>query len=142
MDIKLLIIDDDPVHHKLVELVIHQSALRIEYQSFFHASDGLAYILDNNDIISLPDLVLLDLDMPLISGWGFLELLEAMSPCLGKQIDIIILTSSISLADKEKASTYNCVKGFFSKPFNNQILQDIINSPFASVNKAAKYYNN
>ena len=84
MDTSLFIIDDDPAHHKLVESLIQHSCENIKYQSFFHASDALVYILDNNEVEALPDVILLDLDMPSISGWGFIELFEAMSSSLAK----------------------------------------------------------
>jgi CheY-like chemotaxis protein len=73
--------------------------------------------------------------MPLISGWGFLELFEAINPLLEKQIDVIILTSSVNPADKERASNYKCVKGFFNKPFTEAMLKDILSSSFISVKK-------
>lgn len=137
----LLIIDDDPIHHKLVEFLIKQSSASIQYKGFLHASDALSYIVENNEFSTLPDLILLDLDMPYISGWGFLELFEAMCPQLAKPIDVIILTSSARFnEDKEKAFKYDCVKGFLSKPLTDDMLQDILNSSFISANRISKYF--
>lgn len=140
MPTKMLIIDDDPIHHKMINLLIQLSGLEIEATSFFQAADGLSYILENNEIEALPDLILLDLSMPVVSGWGFLELFEEMSSRLIKPVDVIILTSSINSDDKQKASNYNCVKGFFSKPMTESMLKDIISSSFTSVNRTSKYY--
>lgn len=141
MRTKIIIIDDDPIHHKMINLLINLSELEIQQKSFFQASDALSYILENNDIETLPDLILLDLSMPLVSGWGFLEIFETMVPRLIKPVDVIILTSSISTDDKERASNYNCVKGFFSKPLTEAILKDITSSSFTSANRTSKYYN-
>jgi len=141
MPTKIIIVDDDPIHHKMINLLIKLSELEIQSNSFFQASDALTYILENNEVEALPDLILLDLSMPLVSGWGFLELFEAVVPRLIKPVDVIILTSSISSEDKERASNYNCVKGFFSKPLTEAILKDITSSSFTSVNRTSKYYN-
>lgn len=139
MDTSLFIIDDDPVHHKQVEYLIQQSCERIKHQSFFHASDALVYILDNNESEVLPDVILLDLNMPSITGWGFVELFEAMSSSLAKPIDIIILTSTIQQSDIERASQYCSVKGLIPKPLTLTLLKDILNSSFISSNRVSKY---
>lgn len=135
----LLIIDDDPVHHKLVELVLRQSRPAIQFRAFLDAADGFCYILSHNNFHSLPDLILLDLEMPLVSGWGFLELFETISQGLEKPIDIIILSSSVTPEIKEQAAGYNCVKGVFSKPLTERMYNDILNSSFLSINKSSKY---
>lgn len=139
MAINLLIIDDDPIHHKLVELVVKHSPQSIELHAYFEAADAFCYILKNNRVSSLPDLILLDLDMPLVSGWGFLELFEAIGQNLERPVDVIILTSLIHSEIKEKAAKYSCVKGIFSKPFTDEMLQDILNSSFISANKNLKH---
>lgn len=139
MEPKLLFIDDEPAHHLIVEHLCRESRMHqkflFSYQSFVQASDALSYILDNNEVRTLPDLIILDLNMPIISGWGFLNLLEAISPRLEKPVDVIILTSSLNLADREKAADFSCVKGFFVKPFTYALLKDILNSPFISLGK-------
>ena len=130
----LLVIDDDPLHHRLVDIFIQEFKPDIKHKSFLDALDALLYINTTNQDSS-PDLILLDLQMPLLSGWGFIELFEAIGPGLEKQTDIIILTSSVDPADKDKAATFECVKGLFSKPCSERLLEDIFSSPFISINK-------
>ncbi|MEJ6980135.1 response regulator [Pedobacter sp. P351] len=132
---KLFIIDDEPIHHKLVELVIKYSGYPIDYTSFNQAADAFSYLVDDENINSLPDLILLDLNMAIISGWDFLELFETFNSRFYKT-DIIILTSSINPHDKIKALTYKCVKGFFSKPFTEQILDYLVHSSSITANKS------
>ncbi|MBC8052771.1 MAG: hypothetical protein H7Y13_06875 [Sphingobacteriaceae bacterium] len=84
MHFKLLIIDDDPVHHKLVEMVVKKSNPLVKQTAFFEASDAFCYILKNNTFNTLPDIILLDLEMPLVTGWGFLELFEIITQGLEK----------------------------------------------------------
>ena len=131
---KLFIIDDEPIHHKLVELVIKYSGYTIEYTSFNQAADAFSYLVDDENINSLPDLILLDLNMAIISGWDFLELFQTFNSRFHKT-DIIILTSSINPNDKAKALTYKCVKGFFTKPFTEQVLDYLVHSSLITANK-------
>jgi CheY-like chemotaxis protein len=139
MDINLLVIDDDPVHIKLVDFIISQSGAPVKTCAFVDASDAFVFILKHNSYNTLPDLVLLDLDMPLVSGWGFLELFETIAKNLDKPVDVIIFTSLVNAEIKDRAAKYNCVKGVFSKPFTEYTLTEILNSGFISANKPSKY---
>ena len=136
---KLLVIDDDPIHHTIVGLLLQKVSPPVKHHAFLDASDAFYYILKNNTLNSLPDLILLDLDMPLVSGWGFLELLETISDSLDKKTDVIILTSSIDANIRKKAAKYNCVKGVFSKPLSEEMLSDILSSAFISMNRSPKH---
>jgi len=136
MAISLMFIDDDPIHHKLIDLQIKHLNTQITYQCCFNAFDALCYMLDYNNRKKLPDLILLDLEMPLMSGWEAIEYFEIIRTQLVKPVDIIILTSSVSQADREKAQHYTCVKGFLNKPFTQAMFKDILNSSFVSLNKS------
>ena len=103
--------------------------MRINHSPFLNALEAYSYIVNNNNRACLPDVILLDLNMP-FSGWSFLEVFKDITPKLAKPIDVIILTSSISWKERERAYTYDCVKGFFSKPFNQFLLKDITESSF------------
>ncbi len=65
-----------------------------------------------------PDLIFLDLDMPLVSGWQFLDTLKTK----GIHINVIILTSSMSNQDKERARDYDTVVEFLTKPLTRNTI--------------------
>lgn len=127
-------IDDDRVHHKIVDVFIKRSGLVINHYPFQNGLDAFDYISNNNDKAYLPDIILLNLSIP--SDWSFLEIFNQISPQLKKQIDVIILTSSTSTEEKDRAYSYTFVKGFFLKPFTQFLLKDILESNFL-VNKVA-----
>jgi CheY-like chemotaxis protein len=68
----------------------------------------------------LPDLLLLDLSMPLMDGWGFLDAFEKIKDDIKKNITIIVYTSSMNPIDMERAKKYAYVKGYVVKPIEQE----------------------
>ena len=72
----------------------------------------------------LPDMILLDINMPVMDGWDFLENFSEMA--MSKDIPVVMLTSSINPDDIEKAKSHQLVKGFLSKPLNKDKLDEVL----------------
>ena len=109
------IIDDDKLTVKLMSILISKNKFCEEIQSFYNAQNALNQLKQNAiDNSILPDAILLDLNMPIMDGWQFLD--EFIHLALKKEISIFIMTSSIDPADIEKAKQYNVVKNYIEKP--------------------------
>jgi CheY-like chemotaxis protein len=139
MNTSLLLVDDDHIQHKIIELIIKRLDLSIEFDSYLEAKDVLSYLIKNHKNFSaLPDLILLDLDMPDISGWDFLDVFEIFKQYYVKKISIVILTSSIDPRDRERIADYESVKGFYSKPFTQGAMEDILNSSYVKLKRVSQ----
>ncbi|ESU26552.1 hypothetical protein FLJC2902T_25230 [Flavobacterium limnosediminis JC2902] len=73
----------------------------------------------------IPDIILLDIEMPQMDGWDFLSELFRIEEHFHKEATIYIASSSIAIEDKMKAKNYPCVKDFLSKPMNLEKLTAI-----------------
>ena len=113
------IVDDDPIYQIIVKKVIQRSEMFSAISSFKNgkdAIDNLHNALENNT--NLPDIILLDINMPIMDGWEFMEEIGLIKPKLPKKIVVYIVSSSIALEDKNKSKTYENILGYLSKPIN------------------------
>lgn len=116
MEYKILIVDDDPTMLFLHSSLIVKSGISAEPVTFLNGQEAYEYLVANN----APDfayLVLLDLNMPVMNGWEFLERVKDTE--LLSQLDIVIVTSSIDKADRQKAKHFEKVVAYITKPFFN-----------------------
>jgi CheY-like chemotaxis protein len=120
----VFVIDDDSIHQRIAQIMIEKHQLFEKYTSYTDAEKAYVFLKENvQNPELLPDIILLDLNMPVTDGWDFLDLYENIKNDLGKLIRIFIVTSSVDDKDKLKAKTYSSVVGFISKPLSPDILR-------------------
>ncbi|BDA79289.1 response regulator [Leptospira kobayashii] len=115
MSLEVLVVDDDFViifHHKMM---ITKSGFHSEPASFANGKDALEFLMEEGSS-EKTYLVLLDINMPVMNGWAFLEAAHQLP--ISKQILVVMVTSSIDARDKEKSSQYPEVIGFAEKPID------------------------
>ena len=111
------VIDDDMIYQIIIRKIIKKSTLFSGISTFSNGNEALnalKNILENNEI--LPDIILLDINMPIMDGWEFMEEIMLMKSQINKQIAFYIVSSSIAVEDKHKAKTYPDILGYLSKP--------------------------
>jgi CheY-like chemotaxis protein len=117
------IIDDDKLSIKLMSMLISKNKFCEEIISFNNSQAALNELTKNcNDSASLPDVILLDLNMPLLDGWQFLD--EFGQLPIKKEISIFIVTSSIDPSDIDMVKKYAIVKNYIMKPITAQKLKE------------------
>jgi len=121
------IVDDDPLVHFITKKMIRDIVPPENVISFSNGKKAFEHISDNaNTPNQLPDIVLLDINMPYMNGIQFLESFGAIKPSLSKNITIYIVTSSINKTDINTTTNNPNVKAYINKPLDKRILQNII----------------
>lgn len=121
---RILIIDDDAIHHRVAQILLSRHDSNNEIMSFIEASKALSYIKENYNVSdALPDFILLDLNMPLIDGWCFLDAFNKFQNQLIKQAQIFIVSSSVDKIDIARSKSYSSIKGFIPKPLSLDVLR-------------------
>lgn len=123
----LLLIDDDEIFTFMTKRIIEKTNLAEQIKIFENgkqAIDFLKSVADSPEL--LPEVIFLDLSMPILDGWGFLEEYIGLKPKFGKKITLYIISSSVSPRDHERAKNYSEVSDFIIKPMTKERFVDII----------------
>lgn len=115
----IMLIDDDEVFGFIFEEIIENSGLDLKLHIFKNGKDALNYFKEagsKDSIEGIPELVFLDINMPGINGWDFLEEYRRLGIAEKKHSVFTMLSSSVFDSDKSKARQYEEVSGFIVKP--------------------------
>ncbi len=123
MSKSICIIDDDYIYQIIVKKIVAKAGIFNKVECFENAFKALKELQDPES--KLPDLILLDINMPGMDGWEFLSELKVNRPNLHHETQIYIVTSSIAMGDRDKALSISEVSGFISKPLTVSRLREI-----------------
>ena len=125
----ILLIDDDPITLMLCKMVIKKASFSNEIATSKNGEEALQYfntlkqINSNNEFKKQPQLIFLDLNMPVMGGWEFLESFSTSDYADYNKTKVIILSSTIDPEDLEKSKKYPMVIDFLSKPISKEMLE-------------------
>ncbi|GAB2633250.1 response regulator [Belliella aquatica] len=126
----ILLVDDDPVINMLNSKFLRRTGFLHKvwkFESGVEAFNYLAQIVEQQKELTNknPVLVLLDLNMPVYSGWDFLQNFEKLEANIKKHFRIVVLSSSCDPRDIDRANLDKNVHGYIIKPFSIQSIDAI-----------------
>lgn len=122
------IIDDDSIYVNLVKRIIETRKLCKNLLVFNDGKESIDYfktLLQNLTTNKIPDIIFLDINMPIMDGWEFLEHFTQIKPRFNKTVTLYIVSSSINPIDINRAKSLTSVTDYLIKPININDFEDL-----------------
>jgi len=120
------LIDDDEIVQFIGSKVIESTKLVNRIKTFSNGEEGINFLKSNSKNVDLlPEIILLDLNMPIMDGFEFLEKYIMLEPKLGKKIAIYVVSSSISQTETERINQISKVSDYIIKPITKEKFEKI-----------------
>jgi len=124
------LIDDDDIYRFAVRRIIQLVDPQQKVLVFANGKEAIDFFtVENLESEQLPDVIFLDINMPVMNGWEFLEAYDLVKPDLLKSISIYMVSSSVDEKDKLKSQSFATVTDFITKPINKERMIDILKMP-------------
>lgn len=116
---RILLIDDSEATNYMNQYFFEKLDACDRIDVATNGQEGLDYLMsikEENWDTEMPDLILLDIKMPVLDGFGFLEQYEKLPSDMRKSVITVLLTTSMSQSDRDRAKEYESVNSFLNKP--------------------------
>jgi DNA-binding NtrC family response regulator len=120
----IYLIDDDEIQNLVNAKILSLLNLDLNVEEFTNAKLALDKIIESK---KFPNIILLDINMPKMNGWEFLDLFEGINT----NSDVYLLTSSINENDMKKSQNYNSVKAFLTKPLHLDKAKEVVETSYS-----------
>jgi CheY-like chemotaxis protein len=122
------VVDDDAIYQTIINKLIQKSGVFSTHSSFMNGKEAIITLKNTLEVDSnnLPDIILLDINMPVMDGWEFMEEIKKIKSKINKHILIYIVSSSIAIEDKNKSKTFPDIIGYIPKPITVNDLLSIV----------------
>ena len=126
----VFVVDDDKIFHFIIKKLLLNNNIDVNptfFENGFEAIEGIKNKLKQGE--NPPDLILLDINMPILDGWQFLDEFKLIKKLLNKEIIIYIVSSSDNHVDITKAKDYKEeVKNYYLKPMTPEDIKAIFSN--------------
>ena len=117
------IIDDDPIFVRVVKKMMDVADFCNNVQVFNNGKEAVDSLKDSA-ASDAPDIIFVDINMPVMNGWGFLDTFESLG--LPKSTHVYVVSSTIDPSEIQKARSYSFVVDFVEKPMSVDVLKNIL----------------
>ncbi len=120
----VLVVDDNDIETFITSKTINDNDFAEKIITFLSAKEGLEYLKANeNNTEKLPSIIFLDIIMPKMDGFAFLDEFDKMNDTIHKQCKVVLLSTSESLQDLNRANKNKYVSKFLTKPLMKEALE-------------------
>ncbi len=121
----VLLVEDDPITIMVCERIIKMTSFAEKVTSCENGKIAFDFLFSVKDKENMPKIIFLDINMPVMNGWDFLEELNKVKHAFKELPGIYLLSSTVDPEDYTKAKKILLVKDFISKPLSKEALENI-----------------
>tara|TARA_R110002050_G_scaffold267266_2_gene408866 strand:+ start:12859 stop:13263 length:405 start_codon:yes stop_codon:yes gene_type:complete len=123
----LWVVDDDDIYKYSINRALKTTDLASKIITFSNGEEAILFMIENlNQNENLPDIIFLDINMPIMDGFQFMEEYIKIKPRVGKKITIYMVSSSIDKADINKAKSISEISDYLIKPIRPEELANLL----------------
>lgn len=122
----IAVVDDDSVYQFTASRTLRATNMAHEILQFQNGKEALNFLKDEKRIQQLPDIIFLDINMPISDGWSFLDEFHTLKESLGKEIRIYMVSSSIDPRDLNRAMKIPEVTDYMEKPISMSKFSELL----------------
>ena len=126
--LKACVIDDDEIFIYGFKKFMEIRGIFADIIEFKNGLEAINYLQDPAYADSLPDIIFVDINMPVMDGWEFTEMFEEIKSRLGKKIPVYLVSSSVDHSDIDRAKKNSAIEDYILKPISETYVEGIINS--------------
>lgn len=124
---KICIVDDDDIYRFTIERTLESLELPTKTMTFSDGEQAINFISDHlNEDAELPDIIFLDIDMPVMDGFQFMEEYEKIKSNVAKDMTIYMVSSSLDPVDIVSAKKISSISDYIVKPISSDRLKSIL----------------
>jgi two-component system, chemotaxis family, chemotaxis protein CheY len=120
LPLNICLIDDDRIYQFTAKKTLESTGLTGQIQAFINGKEALEYFQNNTNSSFLPHIIFLDINMPILDGWQFLEGFKPIYASMPQPPIIYLLSSSVDEYDTKRAKEYDMIKDYLIKPINKE----------------------
>ena len=123
----LLLVDDDDIFQFLTRKIVEETNRVEQVNILSNGKEAIDFLKSSTkNKFHIPDIILLDLSMPIMDGWDFLKEYRLIKTSLNKRIVIYIVSSSNNPADIERANAISDVTDYIIKPITKEVFTKLL----------------
>ena len=129
--LNVLLVDDDSIYQFIARKTLEATGLTSTINVCSNGEEAYRFLENNQENVNeLPDVILLDVNMPVMNGWEFLHAFKNLQSPAIKHIPIFLVTSSVNDADINYSQQFSNVQDYIVKPLVKEKLCTVLNSVF------------
>ena len=127
----IMLIDDDEEDNFFHQIVIKEMNITEHVEVVLDGEEAMKFLTKENQ--TQPDLIFLDINMPKMNGWEFLESYKKLNAEHKAKVVVVMLTTSTNPDDKKRAEQFSEIVAFNSKPLTEEMVKEVLDRYFPDI---------